>query len=285
MATATRPPARREHGQVALEDARAVGDEDVGVEDPGPLQDLDRRDAVAGEACLGLVAVLRGVDVDRQAVLAGELGGGGEVGVLDGIGRVRGERGGDPPAGGTAMVEREPQRLLAAVWTLRGEEGLAELGPDPGLGHDGGDHVHREVVVGEGRDAAAEHLGAREPGAQLDVLLGEVRLDRPDVVVEPLVGRHVLGDPAQRDHRRVGVAVDQPGKGHLPAGVDALPSPAVCRPGGDRLDDAVADDDGRVIQELDRLGLAVHERGAARDDEIGRNVAHSTTVGQLQVDG
>jgi hypothetical protein len=42
--------------------AGAVRDEDVGVEDPGPLQDLDRRDAVAGEARLRLVAVLRGVD-------------------------------------------------------------------------------------------------------------------------------------------------------------------------------------------------------------------------------
>ena len=216
----------REHGQVAVEDARAVRDEDVGVEDPGPLQDLDRRDAVAGEAGLGLVAVLRGVDVDREAVLAGELGGGGEVGVVDGVRRVRGERGGDPAVGGPAMLEREPQRLLAPFRTLGGEEGLAEVGPDPGLGHDGGDHVHREVVVGEGRDAAADHLGAGEPGAQLDVLLGEVGLDRPDEVVEPLVGRHVLGDAAQGDHRRVGVAVDEPGHGHLPAGVDALPSPA-----------------------------------------------------------
>ena len=123
------------------------------------------------------------------------------------------------------MLEREPQRLLAPFRTLGREERLAEVGADPGLRHDGSDHVHREVVVGEGRDAAAEHLGAGEPGAELDVLLGQVGLDRPDVVVEPLVGLHVLGDAAQGDHRGVGVAVDEPRHGHLPAGIDDAPGP------------------------------------------------------------
>ena len=55
------------------------------------------------EAAVGLVAVLGGVDVDGQAVDAGEFGGGGEVGVADGVGRVRGERGGDAAAGATPV--------------------------------------------------------------------------------------------------------------------------------------------------------------------------------------
>lgn len=83
--------------------ARDVHEDDVGApaggEEPGAFQHLDGRDAVPGEAVVGLVAALGGVEVDGQTVFAGELGSRGEVGVVDGAGGVRGERGSDATAG------------------------------------------------------------------------------------------------------------------------------------------------------------------------------------------
>ncbi|CAM5745144.1 hypothetical protein SAFG77S_12473 [Streptomyces afghaniensis] len=96
-------------GQIAVDDAGAVGEEHVRVEDAGAFQDLDRGDAVAGEARLGLVAVLGGVEVHGQAVFAGEPGGGGEVGVADRVRGVRGEGGGDAAVGEAAVPQRELQ--------------------------------------------------------------------------------------------------------------------------------------------------------------------------------
>lgn len=184
---------------------------------------------------------------------------------------VRSEGGGDPAAGKAAAAQREVQRRRRPLGPLRGEVRLPELGPHPAPVDDLGHGVHVEVAVREGRDARADHLGAGQPGAQHHVPPGEVGLDGPDDVVEPLLGGQVLGESAQRDHGRVRVAVDQPGEGDLAACVDAVGGGhrGPCRGGGHGVDDSAAYDDGRVLLEADPPTVVVHEDGAAADDEIG----------------
>ncbi|CAM5745145.1 hypothetical protein SAFG77S_12474 [Streptomyces afghaniensis] len=125
-------------------------------------------------------------------------------------------------------------------------------------------------MVGEAGDTGADHLGAGEPRPQLDVFLREVGLHGPDDVVEPLLCRQVLGEAAQRDHRRVRVTVDQTGQGDLAAGVEALGGGQVRGPGGGRhgLDDPVPYDDRGVLLEPDALLIVVHEDGTCADDEV-----------------
>lgn len=102
------------------------------------------------------------------------------------------------------------------------KQALPQVRAQTAFGRHGGDRVHREAVVGEAGHPATDHLGTDEPRAQLHVLRDEVRLDRPEDVVEPLLGRQILGHTAQGDHRGVGVAVDETGEGYLAVGVDAL---------------------------------------------------------------
>ena len=54
-----------------------------------------------------------------------------------------------------------------------------------------------------------DHLQAGEPRAPVDVLGARAALGRPDVALEPLHQRQVVGVAAKQGHRRVGVAVDQ----------------------------------------------------------------------------
>jgi hypothetical protein len=56
-----------------------VRDEQIGVEQPGPLQDLDGGASVPFEAVVGLRLVLRRMEMDEEPVLAGQFGGGREV--------------------------------------------------------------------------------------------------------------------------------------------------------------------------------------------------------------
>lgn len=172
----------------------------------------------------------------------------------------------------TAAIHDELyRRTLDGGWPDTTLTPLPELGPHPAPVDDLGHGVHVEVAVREGRDARADHLGAGQPGAQHHVPPGEVGLDGPDDVVEPLLGGQVLGESAQRDHGRVRVAVDQPGEGDLAACVDAVGGGhrGPCRGGGHGVDDSAAYDDGRVLLEADPPTVVVHEDGAAADDEIG----------------
>jgi hypothetical protein len=122
------------------------------------------------------------------------------------------------------------------------------------------------------------------PRAPFDVPRGEVALDGPDHVVEPLLGGQVLGDSAQRDHGGVRVAVDQAGQGGLSARVDPLGGGQRHDVGrrGDGLDQSVAYDDRGVVPEGDLLMVVLpfdmHESGASRDDEVGGRSRHHANV-------
>ena len=66
----------------------------------------------------------------------------------------------------------------------------------------------------------ADHLDAREPGAPVDVVVGEARLGGPDLLLEPLHQREVAAVAAEQRHARVGVPVHEAGHEHVAAGVD-----------------------------------------------------------------
>ena len=68
---------------------------------------------------------------------------------------------------------------------LRAEECGTEVGADARVGHCLCGLIHEEVVIGEGGDAALDHLGDGHQRAQVHVALAHVDLHRPDVVVEP----------------------------------------------------------------------------------------------------
>jgi hypothetical protein len=77
------------------------------------------------------------------------------------------------------------------------------------------------------------------------------------------------------------MAVDQAGHRQLPASLYALPYPGSRirqLAGGNGLDDAVAHDDRRILDERDAFLVVVDQGSAARDGEIGGRVGHCTTL-------
>src|SRR5215207_11729009 len=70
----------------------------------------------------------------------------------------------------------------------------------------------------------------------------------------------------------------------MTARIDAFPRFGLRRAVGDRRNDTVADDDGRVLLEPDPLVVVMHEGGAAGDHEIGCCVGHPTTLRRGELD-
>lgn len=68
------------------------------------------------------------------------------------------------------------------------------------------------------------------------------------------------------------MAVDEPGHRHLAARIDALARLDLRQAGAHGLDDAVSDDDRRVLLERNAFLIVMHEDGAPGDDEIGSGV-------------
>ena len=93
------------------------------------------------------------------------------------------------------------------------DERLGDHAAHPGLGQHRGDLVAEEVHVGGGRDSGEELLGHRELGAESDRLAVHVGLlRRPDVVLQPVHQRKIIGQTAEQGHGEVGVGVDETGQ-------------------------------------------------------------------------
>jgi hypothetical protein len=131
-----------------------------------------------------------------------------EVARLDAVGGVR--------------AESDPHERMAAVGVVQGHalvqsvvgaalQALAKAMMGKGhlaaharrAGRVGG-HLGKEVHVGEAGGAGADHLG----DGQVDAVAHELRIDEallegPDVLVEPLGQRSILGVTAQEAHRRI----------------------------------------------------------------------------------
>ncbi len=69
---------------------------------------------------------------------------------------------------------------------------------------------------------AAQHLGAREQRAVLDEFgRYQAHFHRPDVVLQPVHERAVVGQPAHERHRRVRMQIDEAGNQDMPGQLGA----------------------------------------------------------------
>ena len=160
--------------------------------------------------------------------------------------------------------------LLGGLAARGGEidERLGDHPAHPGLGEHRGDLVGEEIHVGGGRDPGEELLGNRELGAEANRLAVHVGLlRRPDVVLQPLHERQIIGEAAEQTHGEVGVGVDQTGQDEASAGVDHLAGGCVLEQilgETDGGDPAVGDGDGAV---RDGFAPGLHGQDGAADDE------------------
>ena len=131
--------------------------------------------------------------------------------------RMRAEDGADPAVGRSLPALHEIDRSLqvGADVVLLAENAPRQQRAQPGRFNRIGDTIHVEVVVGERHCAAADHFGHRQQRAPVNILIGQLRLDHPDPLVEPAVQRQVLRPAALKGHRRVRMCVDKSGHQHM----------------------------------------------------------------------
>jgi hypothetical protein len=166
------------------------------------------------------------VDLDRDVVLLGDLGDPAQRRLGDRVDRVRGERRAHrAPARLLDLVERAPclgEQLRRLVRVLVVDQRRADHRAEPGVLHRPRGRCMLPVHVPEPDRPRASHLQARKPRAPVDVLALEPVLGGPDVLLEPLHQRQVVGVAPEQRHRRMRVRVDQPRDQRQPGGVDHL---------------------------------------------------------------
>jgi hypothetical protein len=105
-------------------------------------------------------------------------------------------------------------------------------------------------------DATAQHLGARQQGAIMDELRRRMPcLGRPDMILQPLHQRQIVGEAAQQGHRRVRVQIHQPRQQHVLRQVLALARHETAADLGlrhDGNDASSIDDDGMPVEHRSR---------------------------------
>ncbi len=191
------------------------------IEEPQAIQPGDRPLAVSAHAVRQLAGGFVKVNVDRNVELVGEGSHPRQWCVGNAVGSVGSEGGTD-------------QRVVAETIVHLGALGeilVGVAGPDGGKIQDdeaeGGAHAARagdlaglvgvKVHVVETGYAAAHHLRAGEPGAVAHQgIVYPALLRRPDMVLEPLVERQVVGDAPEQRHGGMGMGVDEAGDEHLP---------------------------------------------------------------------
>ena len=226
-----------QNADLLLIDVEAVCDDEPRREDAQAVQIADGRLPEAGEALLGLDGRLGQMEVDERVVIAGKVGRPLQQFAGDGVDGVRAEGVADAWAIGRrrGVATRD---VAAAALGLFGSEvietGLAEHSTETHLLDGLGRGVELVIHVEEGRRTAAEHLHAGQLGAPIDVLVRQLRLIRPDGLLEPLHERHVVAVAAEECHGGMRVGVDESGDEGLAAAVDH----GVRLGGVDRLGDA-----------------------------------------------
>jgi len=186
-----------------------MGENGLRPEQPHLVEPGDRRHAVRLDAFADLARRLAGVDVNPVPVFRirrdppqHRLG--------DGVDRVRPVDHLNPPGIPAVPLQQRGVVMTVALkhFTVGpGDVQQPERGAQTGLF----DRPRRiglvPVHVAEEHRAAANHFERRQPGADVDVVPGQLRFRRPDVIVEPTEKLHVVGIAAQQGHRRMGVGV------------------------------------------------------------------------------
>ena len=200
---------RGEGPDVAVGHVDAMGADRLRTQQPQRVEVFDGGASVFLAHDAHLVLRLRNVGHQVQAVPVGQLLAAQEVFGRHGVGRM-GRHGNPHPAGtggGQPHGFPDPGQHLIGI---RIEVVAAQQGPDAQpFGH-----LHATILeivhIDERCHAAQQHLDDAERHAQLHVVRGLVRLERPDIVVEPRHQRDVVGIAALEGHGRVAMGVHQP---------------------------------------------------------------------------
>ncbi len=206
-----------DHADLALREYRDffLGRPDDVCADGRAFEEADGFEHVDARGAIGVLGILhferrlRKVDADRHPVLHRRRAGRRKLFRIERVVGVRPENRRD------AIVLSEPA-LDELVALLDGVAGVLGIGAAL-IDHRGGDHgTHAAAVddlgdrirvvvhVDEGGGAAANHLPARELGADAYELgVDKLDLGREDVVVQPVHQREVVGNAAQQGHGSV----------------------------------------------------------------------------------
>ena len=141
------------------------------------------------------------------------------------------------------LEHRLPHALVA--WTLHVEDGRGVHGPDARVHERLDDGPGVAVLLAGRRGAVAQQLRRAQRHAPVDVLVGQPRFAWPDGLAQPSVQGQPVARAAHQRHRRVAVAVDQPGHEQAPELVDL-------GPGGGRHLPGVADPGDEAVLDLHR---------------------------------
>ena len=107
------------------------------------------------------------------------------------------------------QIQNLPPNLLGASGVAEIDHHRPHQGAQPRLIGGPGRAAPVPVHVIEERHPATDHLQARQAGADIDILLGQACLQRPDFRLQPLMQKHVIGIPAQQRHGGVGMGIEQ----------------------------------------------------------------------------
>ena len=233
---------------------------------------------------------LVGVQVHLHVELVGQHPYPLEIGIVDGVRRMRRERGADQAVVAPLVVQ----------FTGLGEVLVVGLGPGGGeidddradqraetvLLVDRGLHVAEEVVLVGTGGTAAQHLGDGQGGAVGNEFGADHRrFHRPDVLLQPGHQRQVVGDATQQGHRVVRVRVDQARHQRGFGAADHLGGAETRAGFGTRQDGhdlAATDGHGMVFQHhrmrLDRNDVTGFDEQVAGFGEV-RAIAHAGSLG------
>ena len=187
----------------------AVGGDDVRTQDAQLVEVAHRRGAVCLDAVLDLAARLTDVDVDQHVVVAGEVDTALEPFTVHGIDGMRAHHQLDAAAGRVLPVLDVVLEGFRLRFGMIVQDGDADGGADPG-GLDRGHGLFGvEVHVREKGGAGSDHLPDSQLVAVPDVVRGQVGLEGPDVLLQPLLKRQVVRHPAHERHGSVGVRIEE----------------------------------------------------------------------------
>ena len=203
--------ARGDQLQLLAVEPDAVGENRALAEQPEPVEVGGGADAVGGDAVAHLLLGLGEVDVDRQPALGGDLRGPAQQRLAGDVDRVRGERRPDPERLELLLQAEvlDRRRLDLGDLLAEPEERPADRRPQARVADRARGRLRVPVHVPEVARPGADHLDAGEPRAPVDVLGLELRLDRPDLLLQPAHQRQVAAVAAEERHRRVRVPVDE----------------------------------------------------------------------------
>ena len=232
-----------------------VNRREAGTDQPQPVQPLQRADTEAGIGFADFVLGLVDMHVHLTVQFFRQRGNLFQALVADGIGGMRGKR----RVHQSGMPQCVPGfKALFKILLGGGGPGSGKLDRDHahGCAHAGGlrtgsHRIGKEVHVLETRGAAPHHLQHGQIGAHGHVVPADPAcLSRPDILVQPLHQRQVVGVSAQQRHRGMGVGIDQPGNEDVVIQFHNL----VGLPGPDRFrarprcgDPVLDNDDGMVL--------------------------------------